>query len=101
MDARQILLKQIINAMGNRRALITRNHLNCPTCNQDYSKTNLLDRFDKNGNRRHLIFICDCKQKLSLRLLTSNWFKIYDVTEINIRKNQVAKLKRQSYVINN
>ena len=87
--------------MGNRRALITQNYLNCPACNQDYSKTNLIDRFDNNGNIKQMIFICDCKQKLSLRLLTSNWFKIYDVTEINKRKNLVAKLKRKNYASNN
>jgi hypothetical protein len=100
-DAKQIYLKQIISAMGNRRALITRNHLNCPACNQDYYKTNLLDRFDKNGNVKQMIFICDCKRKLGLRLLVNNWFKIYDVTEINERKNKVAKLKRQQYASNN
>jgi hypothetical protein len=93
-DARQIHLKQIISAMGNRRALITQNHLNCPACNQDYSKTNLLDRFDKNGNIKQMIFICDCKRKLGLRLLVNNWFKIYDITDIQIRKNLKAKQRR-------
>lgn len=87
--------------MGNRKASIKKDHLYCPACLQDYSKTNLVQRFERNGNLSHLIFICDCKQKLSLRLLTSNWFKIYDVTEINKRKNLVAKLKRQQYANNN
>jgi endonuclease I len=38
-----------------------------------------------------MAFICDCKSKLSLRLLTNNWFKIYDATEIERRKNQRAR----------
>jgi hypothetical protein len=93
-DARQTHLNQITNAMSNRKALITRNHLNCPACNQDYTKTNLLDRFDRNGNVKQMIFICDCKRKLGLRLLVNNWFKVYDITDIQIRKNLKAKQKR-------
>lgn len=81
--------------MSNRKALITKDHLYCPACNQDYSKTNLVQRFEKNGNISHLLFICDCKRKMSLRLLVNGWFKIYDITEINERKNLVAKIKRQ------
>jgi len=87
--------------MANRKALITQDHLYCPYCNQDYSKTNLVERFERAGNQSHLVFICDCKQKLSLRLMVNGWFKIYDVTEINERKNRVAKLKRQQYATNN
>lgn len=87
--------------MANRKALITRDHLNCPVCNQDYSKTNLAERFCKTGNISHLVFICDCKRKLSLRLMVNGWLKIYDVTEINERKNQAAKLKRKQNATNN
>lgn len=80
--------------MSNRKALITKDHLYCPACKQDYAKTNLVERFERNGNLSHLIFICDCKRKLALRLLVNGWFKIYDVTEINERKNLKAKQKR-------
>jgi hypothetical protein len=86
--------------MANRKALITKDHLNCPACNEDYSKTNLVERFERTGNISHLVFICDCKQKLSLRLMVNGWLKIYDITEINERKNrrdrELRKLKRNA-----
>jgi hypothetical protein len=81
--------------MANRKALITKNHLNCPACNEDYSKTNLVERFERTGNISHLVFICDCKQKLSLRLMVNGWLKIYDITEINDRKNRRDRERRK------
>ncbi len=77
--------------MANRKPLITRNHLNCPVCNKDYADTNLIEQFDERGIMFQMAFVCDCKSKLSLRLLTNNWFKIYDATEIERRKNQRAR----------
>lgn len=89
--------------MANRKALITQDHLYCPCCKQDYSKTNLVERFDRAGNISHLIFPCDCKRKLCLRLMVNGWFKIYDVTEINERKNRAdrERRKQKKYAINN
>lgn len=81
--------------MANRKALIIQDHLFCPTCKQDYSKTNLIERFERSGNISHLIFPCDCKRKLSLRLMINGWFKIYDVTEEQFRKNKADREKRK------
>ena len=89
--------------MANRKATITQDHLYCPCCNQDYTKTNLIERFDRAGNISHLIFPCDCKRKLCLRLMVNGWFKIYDVTEINERKNRAdrERRKQKKYATNN
>jgi len=81
--------------MANRKALITKDHLNCPACNQDYSKTNLVQRFERTGNITHLVFICDCKRKLALRLMVNGWVKIYDITDINERKNRKDRERRK------
>lgn len=80
--------------MANRKATITQDHLYCPACKQDYSNSKLVERFDKVGNKSQLIFPCDCKRKLSLRLMVNGWFKIYDITDITIRKNQYDCQKR-------
>lgn len=81
--------------MANRKQTLTKDHLNCPVCNYDYSTTNIVQRFERNGNTSQMIFICECKQKLVLRLMAYRWFKIYDITEQEIRKNKVAKEKRK------
>jgi hypothetical protein len=81
--------------MANRRATIDKDHLYCPVCFKDYSKTNLVQRFDKIGNTHCLRFICDCKRRLSLRALSNGWFKIYDVTEEQIRRNAIDREKRK------
>lgn len=81
--------------MANRRATIDKDHLYCPNCKIDYSNTNVIERFEKTGNNTHLIFPCDCKQKLALRLMVNGWFKIYDVTEIYERKNLYDKQQRK------
>jgi len=88
---------------GNRRATIDKDHLYCPTCLKDYSKTNLVQRFDKSGNVNWMLLVCDCKRKLGLRFLTNGWFKLYDVTEQQIQKNERAKAKRKllKYATNN
>ena len=89
--------------MGNRRATIDKDHLYCPSCFKDYSKTNLVQRFEKVGNTHCLRFICDCKRRLSLRALSNGWFKIYDVTDEQIRRNAEdrEKRKRLKYATNN
>lgn len=81
--------------MANRGLKIHKNYLNCPACNYDYSKTNILERFDNNGNLSQMVIICECKQKLGLRAMVNGWFKIYDITEIQKRKNEVTKIKRK------
>ena len=81
--------------MANRRATIDKDHLYCPNCFKDYSNTNLVDRFNKNGNINCLRLVCDCKRKLSLRLLANGWFKIYDVTDEQARKNAKDREKRK------
>jgi len=81
--------------MANRRATIDKDHLYCPVCFNDYSNTNLIQRFQKIGNTHCLRFICDCKSRLSLRALTTGWYKIYDVTEEQIRKNAIDRQKRK------
>ena len=81
--------------MANRKATITKDHLYCPNCKQDYSKTNVIERFERTGNISYLIFPCDCKKKLCLRLMVNGWFKIYDVTEINERKNRADRERRK------
>jgi hypothetical protein len=80
--------------MPSRTQTITQNILICPSCSKDYSKTTIIERFDKCGNIGHMAFVCDCKRKLSLRLMVNGWFKIYDITDAEIRKNYNAKMQR-------
>jgi transcription elongation factor Elf1 len=77
----------------NRGKLLTKDELNCPACNYDYSKTNIVERFYKIGNKISICLNCDCGQVLSLRSL-SNFMKIYDVTEMRKRQNLKAKMER-------
>jgi len=79
--------------MGNRKATITKDELNCPCCLIDYSKTKLVERFLKVGNKVHMSFSCDCGSRLVIRHMV-NFLKIYDVTEIRKKQNLKAKMDR-------
>lgn len=80
--------------MANSRGIpLKKDILNCPNCNFDYSKTNLIYRFLKSGNKANLSFYCDCGKDLMLSNCV-NFFKIYDITERKIRRNIQIKAKR-------
>ena len=80
--------------MANSRGIpLTKDILLCPHCNYDYSKTNLIYRFLKSGNKANLSFYCDCGKDLLLSNCV-NFFKIYDITERKIRRNIQIKAKR-------
>ena len=83
--------------MANRADTLTKNKLNCPNCNHDYTNENLIERFEKSGNLKSINLICECKQKLALKKL-ANFFKIYDITEIKKRDNLREKLKRKGKI---
>lgn len=73
--------------MANSRGIpLTKDILKCPNCNFDYSKTNLVYRYLKSGNKASLSFDCDCGRNLLLSNCV-NFFKIYDVTERRARRN--------------
>lgn len=79
--------------MGNRKATITQDELNCPCCLIDYSKTKLVERFLKVGNKATMSFSCNCGSRLVIRHMV-NFLKIYDVTELLKKQNLNAKMKR-------
>jgi hypothetical protein len=80
--------------MANRAETLTQNELHCPNCNYDYTNDNLIERFNRSGNAKSINLRCDCKQLLAFKKL-SNFFKIYDITEIKKRDNAREKLKRK------
>lgn len=79
--------------MSNRKATITQDELKCPCCLIDYSKTKLVERFLKIGNKVNMSFSCDCGSRLVIRHMV-NFLKIYDVTEIRKKQNLKAKMDR-------
>lgn len=79
--------------MANRKATITQDELTCTNCSFDYSKTKLVERFLKVGNKVTMSFSCDCGRRLVIRNMV-NFIKIYDVTELLIKQNLYAKKKR-------
>jgi hypothetical protein len=59
----------------------------------DYSKTKLVERFLKVGNKVTMSLSCDCGRRLVIRHMV-NFIKIYDVTELLKKQNLKAKMRR-------